>query len=207
MRRWWKQIPGLLNSIRALRHRRALLVWSLSVAGLSFFLLWRFVPRPPEPLAVLRSALIEKEGRLFLTGAARPFTGSMIERYPDATLRSESAIANGLLHGLSQGWYTNGQLEIKEQFKAGKSHGLRTRWYPSGAKLSEASIREGQLHGPFRRWHENGTVAEQVQMQRGKPDGVAWSFYPSGFAKGRAKLEQGRVVNQVFWRDGEQKRP
>jgi len=112
----------------------------------------------------LRTNLLLIEGRLRQPGKSNSFSGFMVEQYPDGRLLSRSAITNRLLHGLSQGWYTNGQLEVTEQFKEGVSHGLRTKWYSSGEKQSEANIVEGKLNGAFRRWPENGTLSGELRV-------------------------------------------
>jgi hypothetical protein len=173
----------------------------------------RHAPPVPSPVPSSATAPVEvpiaqlelRSGRLHRVGAANPFSGLMVEHYPDGALRSRSAVTNGLLHGLSQGWHTNGQFQVAEHFKEGVSHGLRTKWYASGAKLSEATIVEGKLHGRFRRWHENGALAEEVPFTDGQSDGVALAYFESGFLKSRSEMGSGQVVTQRFWKDGEQR--
>lgn len=160
----------------------------------------------PSPIEVARTDLVLLDKRLHLPGQAVPFNGTVLERYPDGTLRSRSAVSNGLLHGLSQGWYTNGQLQVSEHFVAGASDGLRTKWYPSGAKLSEAQIADGRLHGRFRRWHENGTLSEDLEFADGQPEGVAHAWFPSGNLKARVVAQAGQPIEQQFWSDGERAR-
>jgi antitoxin component YwqK of YwqJK toxin-antitoxin module len=155
------------------------------------------------PLELSRTNLVFKESRLLEINGATPFSGFMVEHYTDGVLRSRSAVTNGLLHGLSQGWHTNGQLQVSEYFKAGVSHGLRTKWYANGTKLSEATIVEGVLSGPFRRWHENGTLAEEVEMRNGQPDGIANAYLPDGRLKTQVRLENGKVINQTPQKQGE----
>ena len=157
------------------------------------------------PIEVARTNLVLENGRLRQPGSASFFSGLMLEHYPDGTLRSRSAITNGFLHGLSEGWHTNAQLQVSEHFKHGISHGLRTKWYPDGAKQSEASIADGQLHGLFRKWHENGTLAEQVQFVGGQPDGDSFAYFPSGCLKARVLMKAGKLIEQKFWKDGENK--
>ncbi len=157
------------------------------------------------PVAVSRTNLVLVGGRLCLSGQTNAFTGLMYEHSSGGSLRSRSAVTNGLLHGLSEGWHTNGQLQVTEYFKEGVSHGLRTKWYADGTKLSEATIVEGKLHGAFRRWHSNGALAEEVQLKEGQPDGLAKAYFPSGFMKSRTAVRNGNVVDQKLWKDGEHK--
>lgn len=182
-----------------------------AIGGLVFFLFLRPPPstprvRPPAaPPELSRSNLELVEGRLRPTGQTTPFNGFMLEHYADGVLRSRSAISNGVLHGLSQGWHTNAQLQVSEQFKEGLSHGLRTKWYPDGARQSEAHIVDGKLNGNFRKWHENGTLSEQVDFVADQPNGLSLSWFPSGYLKARVMLKDGKPVEQQFWKDGEKK--
>jgi antitoxin component YwqK of YwqJK toxin-antitoxin module len=156
-----------------------------------------------EPLDVPRSELVLKEGQLYRINQSEPFSGVMVERYPNAALKSRSQIRAGRLDGLSEGWNEKGQLEIRERFVQGVSHGLRIKWYASGAKLSEAMIEKGKLNGPFTRWHENGQIAEQIQMREGEPDGPSIAYHPDGSIKAKATLKMGKVTAQQFWKEGE----
>ncbi|MFA6545359.1 MAG: toxin-antitoxin system YwqK family antitoxin [Limisphaerales bacterium] len=163
---------------------------------------------PPEvasPPTVPRAALVLKDGLLYRPAQSAPFTGIVVERYPAGQMQSLSVISNGLLHGLSEGWHTNGTLQVREHFIAGKSHGTRTKWYPNGAKLSEATIVEGRLHGTFCRWHENGVLAEEIELREDQPSGLSLAYYPSGCLKVRARIENGKFIGKETFKDGEMK--
>lgn len=163
---------------------------------------------PPEPAPlpeVPRVALVLKDGRLHRPAQAAPFTGTVIERYPSGLLQSRSVVSNGLLQGVSEGWHTNGMLQVREHFVAGKSHGVRTKFYANGTKLSEAQIANGQLNGTFRRWHENGVLAEQIELVDDQPNGLSLAYYPSGCLKVRARMAGGKVVQMESFKDGEVK--
>lgn len=165
----------------------------------------KFEARAPSPLEVSRTNLVLVEGRLRQPGRSNSFSGFMVEHYPSGCLLSRSAITNGLLHGLSQGWHTNGQLQITEQFKEGVSHGPRVKWYSSGAKQSEASITDGKLDGAFRKWHENGLLSEQMEFVHGQPEGASVSYFPSGCLKARVVVMDAKPIQQEFWKDGEKR--
>ncbi len=173
----------------------------LAVMGLFVALLWPKAEVLPVELA---KNLTLREGLLYGASTNLPFTGWMIERYDDATMKSRSMVRQGVLNGVSEGWFTNGVRQVEEHFVAGKSEGPVTKWYASGAKLSEGTARSGRLEGLFRRWHENGQLAEELSLVSGAPDGVAKSWFPSGSPKAEVTLSEGRVVTQRFWKDGEQ---
>ena len=185
---------------------------ALLVAMLAALLLWAVGSRWSgktlrNTVTVSRTNLVLVAGRLRLSGQTNGFSGQKVEHSVHGSLRSSSAVLNGVLHGLSQGWYTNGQLQVTEHFRKGVSHGLRTKWYINGHKQSEATIVAGQLEGPYRRWHENGVLAEQVEFRQGQAHGLSFSYFPSGSLKARVTLDQGKVIEQKFWKDGEAKDP
>jgi antitoxin component YwqK of YwqJK toxin-antitoxin module len=189
--------------------RLALAGLALLLGAISAFLLLRPpAPRPAQPaLTVLRTNLVLVAGRLCLVGQTNAFTGLMVDYASQGALRSRSALSNGLLHGLSEGWHTNGHLQVAEHFREGVSHGLRTKWHPNGVKLSQGMIVDGKFHGTFRRWSETGSLAEQAEMDHGEAQGIALTYYPSGFLKSRRSLQRGRVVDQQLWEDGQTKGP
>ncbi len=127
------------------------------------------------------------------------FTGLMIERYPGGALQSRSALREGRLHGVSEGWFTNGVLQVREYFTNGVSHGLRAKFYPDGQKLSEAPVVGGKIDGTFRRWHRGGVLAEEIAMRDNQPHGESHSFHPDGSPKARAVTENGKVIEQHFF--------
>ncbi|MCI0535297.1 MAG: toxin-antitoxin system YwqK family antitoxin [Verrucomicrobiales bacterium] len=159
--------------------------------------------RPVRPVEVPRSDLALRDGRLYRTGGSNAFTGLMIEHAADGSLRSRSSVSNGLLHGISEGWHTNGQLQVTEHFKAGVSHGLRTKWHPNGVKLSEGTIVDGKFHGTFRRWYDTGSFAEQLEFPNGKPEGISFAYFATGFLKAKATLRNGVILEHQTWKDGE----
>lgn len=183
-------------------------VMVLSLAG------WLVLPgsRPaPEPSAnrafeeIPRSSLALRDGRLCRLSDGRPFSGFMVEQYPSGSMQSRSRVVEGVLDGLSEGWYESGQLQVSEVFQGGLSHGVRTRWYPDGARQSEATTDRGELVGTFRRWHENGVLSEQAEMSHGQAEGLSMAFHPSGYLRARVVIRGGAVQEQRFWQDGEQR--
>jgi antitoxin component YwqK of YwqJK toxin-antitoxin module len=166
-------------------------------------LLPRFFRKPLPPREVPVSELTLREGRSYWKDDTTPFTGIITETYQGGGPKSRSVLSNGLMHGVSEGWHTNGVLQVREHFVEGISHGLREKWFPSGAKISEANIKSGKLDGRFRSWHENGSPAEEITMKDGQPDGLSMAYHPDGSLKAKATLQDGKVIEQQFWKPGE----
>jgi len=109
-------IPRFIDQVPAGAKRLILAALALAILGA----VWpKRAPRHESegPREVLRSELILRAGHLCRAGDSNAFSGLMIERYSDGALRSRSMICEGLLHGVSEGWFTNRQLQVTEYFK------------------------------------------------------------------------------------------
>ena len=144
-----------------------------------------------------RDRLVLREGRWMKTDETNAFTGMMVEFYPDGTMQSRSAVSNGLLHGLSEGWWTNAVLAVREMFREGRSHGLRTKWDEIGNRIAETDIRAGEIEGLHREWHTNGKPSLEVTMARGKAHGLARKWSLEGQLAGQWVLSNGAVVQAI----------
>lgn len=183
--------------------------WLLALVGVLGLgtVLWRGRPVPAEPPSELAANLSLREGRLHRAGAGGPFSGWMLERYPEAALKSRSRVVDGRLNGVSEGWHANGGLQVREHFVAGLSEGPVTKWHPDGTRRSEGTAHGGQLEGVFRRWHENGQLAEELTLRAGLADGLSRAWFPDGSLKAEVTLRAGQVLTQKFWKEGEQPPP
>jgi antitoxin component YwqK of YwqJK toxin-antitoxin module len=179
---------------------------SLAVCGVSL-VAWFALRKAatPNPLAERRSdQLVLRDGLLLDGESGPPFSGVVVDLYPEGGRMSRTPVSTGQPDGLSEGWFTNGVKQVEERFVGGVSHGLRTKWHPNGEKASEATIVEGRIEGVFRRWDTNGYLAEEITMQGGVPHGPARAYYASGYLKASAEMAEGQVVRQRFWNDREQ---
>ena len=172
---------------------------------------WRPLPPPPTSPVSLpelsRTNLFRYSGVWIQKGRTNPFTGVMLDYYPDGMLMSRSVVSNGLLNGLSQGWYTNHQLQVQETYHTNYSDGLRTKWYPNGQKQSEAWVTLSKISGLYRRWYPDGVLAEEIPMRDGQIEGLGRAYYESGFVKAEVTYHDGKVTDQHTWKDGEHAAP
>jgi antitoxin component YwqK of YwqJK toxin-antitoxin module len=182
-------------------------VVGVAVFGTFFVLRTQFSPAGPTLPESTHAELQRIDGRLAATDSNEAFTGTLVSHYPDGTLRARSAVEDGRLHGVSEGWYPDGSLETREHFREGVSNGLRERWHPNGQLASRAEIHDGRLHGVFRRWHENGQISQVVHMHDGVAHGLSLGYFPSGYLQAQVELDGGDVVRHEYWKDGYRKEP
>ena len=173
--------------------------------ALVLWLTWRGAPLVPAvPLPELaRTNLYRLHGSWYQTGHTNPFTGVLLEFYPGGRPMSRSVVSNGLLNGLSEGWFTNRQMQVREYYRDNVADGVRTRWYPNGHKLSEATIVHGKIEGIFRHWHQDGSLAEESPMRAGQQEGVGRAYYADGYLQEEVEVRDGKVINKQTWKEGE----
>ena len=188
-------LPGLGSPIQG--RFRLLLVLGFLAGTILIFLLRPLTRDSVPPEQVSRNQLVLQQGRLMKTSQTNAFTGLMVEFYPDGTLQSRSVVSNGLLHGVSEGWHTNGVLAVTEVFVDGKSHGTRTKWDAASNRIAETTISAGQIHGSHREWYTNGQPALEMSMVDGKAQGLAQKWNPDASLAGQWVLSNGVVVQAM----------
>lgn len=191
----------------ASRRSRGAWAWVSAVGIVSAALTWVVLqPRRTEatvPSERTAAELDRQADRLCEKESGRPFTGWLVDRYPDAVLKSRSWLSNGVLHGPSEGWYASGTLQVREQFADGVTEGTVTRWREDGSKLSEGITHVGKQEGLFRRWHPDGQLSEEIPFQDGVPDGLSRAWHPDGSFKAEVRHQKGSIVERRFWKPGE----
>lgn len=189
-----------------IRQRFALLLTALAVMGsvvmgVRLRLHYRQVARLAAR-EVTADRLSRINGRMCESASGQAYTGWVVESYPDGSPRSRSQMRDGLLEGISQGWHTNGTLQVTEHFVVGVSHGQRTKWYENGVKESEARVQHGRLEGDFLRWNTDGTLIERIALKDGRAEGVAETYNADGSVRSRVLMAAGRVVNRTLFQNG-----
>ena len=144
-----------------------------------------------------------RDGKLCDKTDGQPVTGWLVERTVDASLKSKSWLSNGILNGISEGWYTNGAMQVREYFIGGVANGPVTRWNEDGSKRSEGTAHDGKLEGVFRGWHPSGQLAEEVTFHDGTPDGISRAWHPDGSLKAEVRHSKGTIVARHYWKPGE----
>jgi antitoxin component YwqK of YwqJK toxin-antitoxin module len=159
--------------------------------------------RPETIVTVGLEDTTRTNGLFYVVGESLPFSGQVIEQFDSGSLKARTMIQQGLLDGLSEGWFDNGQMQIQEHFKLGISEGKRLKWHLNGNLKSEVEIVNGELDGLFHEWHENGFLAREIDLSMGLAHGKSRSWFSSGYLQARAVLESGELVKQIFFEDGQ----
>lgn len=189
----------MTSSQRSPKGARPFLLW-LTLGMICVLLAVLMQQEPDEPVAeVSLSELENKQGLMVLKSTDTPFTGLVKDFRRDGSLLSCSFMVEGRFHGVSEGYHTNGVLQVSEHYQSGLSHGKRTTWYANGSTQTVAHLSDGMINGDFLRFHENGTLAEKVPMLDGKPHGLAQAWFTNGEIKSSVQLNLGNVVKADYY--------
>lgn len=160
-----------------------------------------------EPPSVARSGLQNRDGIFYRGDSSTAFTGWLTDHAPDGSVRLRTAVVDGRLHGVSEGWTTNRTLELREYFQHGLPHGPRITWHPNGQKRSAGQMALGRQQGSYHQWTDAGALAAEAEFKDGKPHGISRAWHPSGCLKAEALMNNGEVVTRHFYPDGAQREP
>lgn len=161
----------------------------------------------PGTISINREQLRIRSGQFYSPDSTTPFTGWMLDHYPGGELSLRSAVINGRLHGLSEGWFTNGVRQLREAFHSGIPEGPRTTWHPNGRKRSEGTLRAGLQQGTYRQWDEQGQQIVAAEFLDGKAHGISLAWHASGFLKAEALMNHGEIEVRRAYPDQTQQHP
>ena len=82
---------------------------------------------------VFSSDMITMVGeRAFLKNNPAGFSGVVVDRYLNDSLKSKKTFKNGFLNGFWREWTENGQLTYELNYKFGKANGMHRQWHSNG---------------------------------------------------------------------------
>ena len=102
------------------------------------------------------------EGVFHLDG--KKFTGIVYENHPNGKVYREWTMLNGIEHGPSAIFYTNGQVDEKIIWKEGKKDGPYEKFYEDGQPEVISQYALDKKDGDFEVFYNNGKILRQVVM-------------------------------------------
>ena len=146
---------------------------------------------------VFSSDMITMVGeRAFLKNNPAGFSGVVVDRHLNDSLKSKRTFKNGFLNGFLNGfwreWAENGQLTYELNYKFGKANGMHRQWHSNGQLSCEWNCLDGQRQGVGRRWYDDGQLRSATHYKEGK--GVSEkTYFKNGNMKMRVIIVMGRV--------------
>ena len=161
----------------------AVLLLVAAIAG--YFLL-------PKSSRISMADITLRDGVAYELKTNRPVSGIVTFDYSDQWgWYGTTEYLDGLQHGLSQTWYSNGTLKTEAYYVDNKAHGVFRNYYDNGTQEREAVYAHDQLDGLQRRWNDNGQLLEEEGYQNGKRFGWTRKYYPNGERRFEARYYNG----------------
>ena len=123
------------------------------------------------------SKLELRDGKIYVIGENKPYTGTFIKKFENGNLREEKNYKNGLRHGKQEIYDRSGQLLLLDTYK------------------------NGQKDGPHRGYYENGNLQTEAMYKNGKNDGATRVYYENGQLWSESKYKNGEKVAPTKWYD------
>ncbi len=84
-------------------------------------------------------------------------------------------------HGKKQEFYSNGQIEIEEEYLNGIRNGKRTIWYPNGTVFCKQNYLGDMLNGKSEWFYPSGQISNEDYYSKGTPYNISRKYYDSTF--------------------------
>jgi len=135
-----------------------------------------------------------------------PDGGATLDPDEGEGLRYEWYYKDGKQHGVSKGWWPNGNLKQVRYYKNGETVGKWTYIYINGKKKMEFNYKHGQRNGKWARWYENGQKNFEGYYKDDKRDGLHTGWYKNGQKKRENTYKDGELDELwTNWYDNGQK--
>jgi antitoxin component YwqK of YwqJK toxin-antitoxin module len=85
-------------------------------------------------------------------------------------------------NGKKQEFYSNGKIEIEEEYLNGMRNGKRTIWYPNGVIFCKQTYINDTLNGKSEWFYPSGQISKEDYYTKGKPYNISRQYYDSTFA-------------------------
>ncbi len=123
-----------------------------------------------EPRIVASDTLNLNDGRWYYLREKNPFTGIVLDHYPNGVKKYELEYKNGLQNGTETKWYDNGDKQYEVPWVDGKKHGHESGWLEANRsqKSHEIGWKHGKYHGAYVAFNHDGTVRYQCTHIDGK---------------------------------------
>jgi antitoxin component YwqK of YwqJK toxin-antitoxin module len=143
-----------------------------------------------------------KGGITYEKSSDDPYTGAVIETYPDGNTRYEKHFVEGLPDGIYTRYFHNGKKSAEVTFIDGNSGGYKL-WYEDGTLQAEKSDSAGMQK--IVRYHSNGQKkAEQFFVKGTINQGASKTWYDNGQIETEMVFEKGKLQGpfKSWHRDG-----
>lgn len=129
-----------------------------------------------KTIDVSKIQTVEENGIKISTFNGKPFSGHITESFSDGKPKSWQTVKDGLVNGLWQEWYENGQLKYNAFWIDGKGHGLWEYYHENGVLRQEEFYNMDIPTGIQKYFYNNGQLKSKSSWLNGKKHGI-WTYF------------------------------
>jgi antitoxin component YwqK of YwqJK toxin-antitoxin module len=100
---------------------------------------------------------------------------TVTKRFSNGRIRRVAEYRDGVLDGVTRGWYETGAPMYQYAYRDGVYEGRAIQWFPNGQKYTEQNYSKGYEAGLERMWNEDGTLRANYVARDGKHYGLIGS--------------------------------
>lgn len=134
----------------------------------------------PEFLVSTSDSGITKKQNGDILFKGQPFSGYLIEKYPNDTIALKKGYFEGKQNGIMTAFYENGNTRYIRPYRNGEKHGTHVGFHRNGVKAFEYHFVKGFSEGNHKEWFSSGQLATNMNYVGGKEFGKQQAWRPDG---------------------------
>ncbi len=150
-----------------------------------------FVDAKQKIIELADSSISNRQGVLFYQ--EKPFTGIVIDKYPNNHLAMKNNYLNGMLEGKQEKWYPDGSKMEVRFYQENRKSGEHRGWWENGQMKYEYFIENDIPIKTHREWYKNEQLYSLSNYnQEGQPEGEQKMWFENGQIKSNYVIKDGR---------------
>lgn len=145
----------------------------------------------PKDTIAVDDEILQLENGVYLQDG-KPFSGYLLDDYPNGNTKSLKSFWKGKLEGKAEGWHENGKLAWIRKYADGYKTGVHIGWWSTGAPKFQYTFSGGKHEGAARDWHSNGKIYKLFHYQNGKEEGSQKMWTAKGKIRANYVVKNGK---------------
>jgi len=129
--------------------------------------------------------------------ANQPFSGMLMETYPNRQMKAKTEYYHGRERGTSWMWYEDGRPFWERRYQNGRKHDEHKGWWPNGQPKFLYYFANGEHEGEARDWYENGQLAQCYRYEKGQEAGLQQAWRENGKLYANYVVKEGKRFGLV----------
>lgn len=124
-----------------------------------------------------------------------PFSGFVVNYYPDNTLKEKFGVLKGKKQNEAIQWFADGHFKNVTNYHEGKMHGKKKLWSADSLHvlIAHYNFHTGKAHGEQKKWYPSGELYKKMNLNRGKEEGMQQAFRKNGALYANYEAREGRI--------------